>query len=75
MYFIVIYFENSHNIHLKGTYLSMNLAYIEYSNTPICTDEVGIDLVSMILVNANGRTAVPIEKKRNARKVHRRDAS
>ena len=53
----------------------MNLAYIEYSNTPICTDEVGIDLVSMILVNANGRTAVPIEKKRHARKVHRRDAS
>jgi len=37
--------------------------------------EPKIDLVSMLLVNADGRAAVPVEKTRNTKKVHQRDAS
>ena len=34
-----------------------------------------IDLVNMFLVNADGRAAVPVEKTRKTKKVHRHDAS
>ena len=34
-----------------------------------------IDLVSMLLVSADGRATIPIIKKRRARKLHRRGAS
>ena len=34
-----------------------------------------IDLVRMFLINVDGQAAVLVEKTRNTKKVHRRDAS